>query len=119
MTGKEYLSSLESVKTNKKQTDRITYLYGDDLPEIVLKMASNTKKSIFLDNNSRVLSYDEIVDAEKDLHIAFKEKGILPLIDCGENDFIVYHFVDKIWSKFNIIDETVFKRKKNLEELLK
>ena len=42
----------------------------------------------------------------------------IPLIDCGENDFIVYHFVDKIWSKFNIIDETVFK-KNSLKELLK
>lgn len=52
------------------------------------------------------------------MHIAFKDKGIIPLVDCGENDFIVYHFKAKIWSKFNIIDETVF-QKKRFEELLK
>lgn len=119
MTGKEYLSSLASVKPDKKKTDRIAALYVDGLPEIILKIASSAKEPVFLDDDSRVLSYDEIVDAEKDLHISFKDKGIIPLVDCGENDFIVYHFTDKIWSKFNIIDETIFKKKKSLEELLK
>ena len=56
---------------------------------------------------------------KNDLHVSFRDKEIIPLIDCGENDFIVYHFMDKIWSKFNIIDETVFKKKNSLEELLK
>ncbi len=48
---------------------------------------------------------------KNDLHVSFKDKEIIPLIDCGENDFIVYHFMDKIWSKFNIIDETVLRRR--------
>lgn len=119
MTGKEYLSSLAEVKADKEKTDMIVALYTDNLPEIILKIIANAKEPVFLDDGSRVLSYDEIVDAEKDLHVAFKDKGIIPLVDCGENDFIVYHFLDNVWSKFNIVDETVFKKKSSLEELMK
>ena len=65
-----------------------------------------------------ILSYAEIVDAEKQLHVAFKDKGMIPLIDCGENDFIVYHFEKEIWSKFNIVDETVFAKRNSVEDIL-
>lgn len=119
MTGKEYLNSLAGVKLDKGKTDKVASIYSDDLPEILLKIVSSAQEPIFLDDDSRVLSYDEIVDAEKDLHVSFKEKGMIPLVDCGENDFIVYHFKNRIWAKFNIIDETVFKKKNSLEELLK
>lgn len=118
MTGKEYLKSLVSIKVNKEISKKIISVYSDNLPEIVLKIASNAKEPIFLDDDSRILSYDEMIDAEQDLRVQFKEKGIIPLVDCGENDFIVYHFENKIWSKFNIVDETVFKKKDSLEELL-
>ncbi len=119
MTGKEYLSSLAGIKPDQKKADRVASLYTSNLPQIIQKIISRAKEPVFLDDGSRVLAYDEIVDAEKDLHVAFKERGMIPLVDCGENDFIVYHFEDRIWSKFNIIDETVFKKKKGLEELLK
>lgn len=118
MTAKEYLGSLESLKLEKEKVDRIESLYADNLPEIIQKIVSNSREAVFFDDDSRVLSYDEIVDAEKDLHVSFKDKGILPLVDCGDNDFIVYHFADKTWSKFNITDETIFRKKNSLEELL-
>ena len=79
---------------------------------------SGSNKTVFLDDNIRILSFDEIINAEKELHVDFKSNQIIPLVDCGENDFIVYHFFDKIWSKFNIVDETVFKKKNSLQELL-
>ena len=119
MTGKEYLNVLEDAKINKTVSKKIASVYAYDLPEIIYKIATYGKEPVFLDNGNRILSYDEIIDAEKDLHIAFKEKRMIPLVDCGENDFIVYHFIDKIWSKFNIIDETVFKKKNSFEDLLK
>lgn len=119
MTGKEYLSNLAGVQLDRNKTDKVASVYTRDLPGIILKIVSNAKEPVFLDDGSRILSYDEIVDAEKDLHIAWKEKGMLPLVDCGENDFIVYHFGDRVWSKFNIVDETVFKKKSSIEELIK
>lgn len=119
MDKKEYLAKLEAVSIDAKKVEKIGELYSVDLPEILQKIISFAKETVFFDDGSRILSYDEIVDAEKDLHIEFKRKGIIPVADCGENDFIVYHYNDSIWSKFNIIDESVFKKKKTIEELLK
>lgn len=119
MKKNEYLSSLESVAIDAKKIEKIQKAYNVDLPEVIQKMITLANETLFFDDGTRVLSFEEIVDAEKDLHVAFKEKGIIPLVDCGENDFIVYHFGDRVWSKFNIVDETIFKKKNNLEELLK
>ncbi len=58
------------------------------------------------------------MDAEKDLHVAFKSKGIIPFADCGENDFVVYESNKGKWAKFNIIDETMFKEKADIRELI-
>ncbi len=119
MTKKEYLQRLAAIKVNSKKVKKVETSYGTELPEIIRKIVTSADETIFFDDGFRILSLDEICDAEKDLHVNFKEKGIIPLADCGENDFIVYHFEDEIWSKFNIIDETVFKKKSGFEELLK
>ncbi len=119
MTSKEYIKALNDHNIDNKRINGVIDLYADNLPEIVLKIVSSAKETVFLDDDKRVLSYDEIVDAEKDLHVNFKEKGMIPLIDCGDNDFIVYDFNDSSWFKFNIVDEAVFKRKNSIYELLK
>lgn len=119
MNGNEYLKSLTGVEVSKNVSEMIASVYADNLPEVVLKIASNAKETLFLADDNRILSFDEIINAEQDLHIDFKDKGIIPLIDCGENDFIVYHFEDNFWSKYNIVDETVFKKVDKLEEIFK
>ena len=53
------------------------------------------------------------------LHVEFKKKGLLPVADCRENDFILYDFINGMWAKFNIVDEIIFKERLSLEELLK
>ena len=118
MIKKEYLEHLSKKRIESKKVTKVQEIYGAEFPEIVNKIISNSNESIFFDDGCRMLSFDEIVDAENDLHVDFKEKGIIPLVDCGENDFVVYHFKDAIWSKFNIIDETVFKKKNCIDELL-
>ena len=110
MTKKEYLEQLSKKEIESKKVAKVQEIYGMEFPEIVNKIISNSNESIFFDDDCRMLSFDEIVDAEKDLHVDFKGKGIIPLVDCGENDFVVYHFKDGIWSKFNIIDKTIFKK---------
>lgn len=119
MTRSEYISALEGLKIDSSKVSKLEKNYETSFSDVVKKIISNADETIFFDEAFRVLSFDEVEDAEKDLHVDFKNKGIIPLLDCGENDFIVYHFKDDIWSKFNIIDETVFKKKKSLAELLK
>lgn len=119
MTREEYVKSLKGLKIEPSKVEKIEKKYGTSLSDIVKKIISNSDETVFFDDAYRILSISEIEDAENDLHINFKQKGIIPIADCGENDFIVYHFNDDFWSKFNIIDETVFKKKNSLEDLLK
>ncbi len=119
MTKSEYIEKISSMKIDDSKVRKVESIYGGGLPEVVKKIVSNNEEAEFFDDGVRIMSFDEILDAEKDLHIEFHSKGLIPLADCGENDFIVYHLKDKIWSKFNIIDETVFKKKNDLSELLK
>ena len=119
MTKKDYLDKLPEVTIDLGKVQKIQERYGTTLPELIQRMISCCSKAIFFEDGSRMLSYEEIMDAEHDLHVAFRSMKILPLADCGENNFIVYHYEDDIWSKFNIVDETVFKKKNTIFEVLR
>ena len=82
-----------------------------------MNIISVCDKTLFIDG-TRLLTYNEILGAEEDLGVNFIQLHLLPLFDCGENDFIVYNISKNRWSLFNIIDECVFKETKTLEELL-
>ena len=118
MTKKEYLKTLETVKPDRRLINKAQKVYGE-LPEEVQCILSFAKESVFFDDGWRMLSFEEVMDAQKDLHVDFTGNGIIPLADCGENDFIVYHIADGFWSKFNIEDLTVFKKKPRLGDLLR
>jgi hypothetical protein len=117
MTNKEYLEGMDELQIDNEKVSKIESLYGSKVPEVVKKIISNNDETIFLEE-CRVLSLVEIADAETDLHVDFKGKQILPLFDCMDNDFIVYHYGTGKWSLFNIVDECVFKMRDSLAELL-
>lgn len=117
MTRKEYLQEIGKCKMNIVRVNEVEKAYGKELPEVIKRMVSYSEDSVFFDDDWRALSFSEIMEAEQDLHVDFARLEIIPIADCGENDFVVYHFAEKIWSKFNIVDETIFKKKSSLEEL--
>lgn len=118
MTVKEYLSQLSNFKIDDEKVTKIEKVYGITLPDTVKKIVSNSEKPLFVDDY-RVLSFAEIKDAEDELEVNFADKGLIPLVDCGDNDFIVYNFKTGKWSLFNIVDTCSFKVKSKLEELMK
>lgn len=117
MTRKEYLTKLEGVSINDDAVRCVEAIYGHTLPPIVKQMLSFSKKSVFFDDEFRTLSLAEILDAQADLHVDFKALGLVPVADCGENNFIVYHADDDSWSKYNIVDKTIFKKRPQLKDL--
>ena len=119
MTCKEYLVDLERKEINADKVKRINEIYTGRFPEILKIIISNNDSSIFFDDGNRMLSYAEIVDAEKDLHVDFNSKGLIPIADCGDNVFIVFDYTSQAWAKFNIVDETLFKKRESLGDLLK
>ncbi len=118
MTRKEFLQIVEEIKIDEPIVANIENLYGYSLPQIIKEMVSYSQDSIFFDDGYRTLSLSEILEAEIDLHVDFVKYAMIPVIDCGDNDFVVYHFEECLWSKFNITDGSIFKRRKSLSELL-
>lgn len=117
MTKDEFWVKVRDYSIDKNKTERIEKEYSCQLPNVLEKIVSNNNEALFFDDGVRILSYAEILNAEKDLHIDFKSKDIIPVADCGDNDFIIYDFKNKLWAKFNIVDQTIFKKRTSLAEL--
>ena len=118
MTRKEYIVAISKCDIDSDIISPIESVYGCSLPVAIKRMLSYSRESVFFDDDYRTLSVAEILDAEKDLHVDFGALRMIPVIDWGENDFIVYHTAEGNWSKFNIIEECVFKKRATLDELL-
>ena len=112
-----YLKDIENVEINDRNVSKIKAIYGE-IPSIVQKIISYSSSSVFLDNGCRQLSISEIIDADKDLEVDFGKLKMIPLFDCGENDFIVYNLKSNSWSKYNTNDNSVFKKSSSLKDLL-
>ena len=117
MTKEEYFDMLKDCVIDKDTIDKVQEKYGTDLPGCVHRILSCAKEPVFLDN-VRILSIDEIMDAEEDLSVDFMGKQIIPIADVGDNDFVVYHFDDGTWSLFNIVDEFDFMKRSSFIEYL-
>lgn len=119
MNKETFIKEIESTDTDKDRKEIISKLYSENLPEQVFKIISNSKESTFFEDGTRILSYDEVINAEHDLHVEFSKKGIIPVADCMDNIFIVYDYINSIWSMFDITDEVCFTKSDSLEDLLK
>lgn len=120
MNCQEYIKELQD---NTKTEDilkisSVENIYGKINSELVKKIISSSDQTKFFDNNIRSLSFEEIIEAEKDLHTDFTKKHLLPLFDLGDNDFIVYQLSSNTWADFNITDEIMFNTTTLLNNLL-
>lgn len=117
MTNEEYMNQVKGLEINREKAAEVEKVYHTEFPLFVQAIISNVNQPVFLED-CRVLAYSEIINAKEDLKVDFAAKKIIPLIDCGENDFIVYHFDTKKWSMYNIIENCSFREKESLDELL-
>ena len=106
-----------SLKASNK-IKQVESLYSNTLPDEVACLVSNLDETVFFDNDSfiRLLSFQELIDAETDMNVMFCEKGIVPFFDLGDNDYLVYDLKKKMWCKYNIVDEVAFSSKTKLSE---
>ena len=117
MNKTEYLDMLSDTVVDKVKVDKVQSVFGREVSETVQKIVSCSEDTVFFDDGYRTLSINEIINADEQLHAQFTENGLVPLIDCGDNDFIVYNAKDNNWSKYNIVDDVVFKIRETFEEL--
>jgi len=112
-----YLKISKNKKIDEELVKLVEKTYNTKITDESVKCLISKKKASFYENY-KVLSNSEIINANKDLKMDFIGKRILPLIDCSDNDFIVYNLNNKKWSMFNIVDGVSFKVRNSLNELL-
>lgn len=118
MTREDFFNSVAAAPIDGKKVAQVAACYHSEICGLAGNILSFADQTIFLDNEWRLLSFAEIADASTDLHVDFAALSLLPLFDCGENNFVTYHLKDDTWSYFNITDESVFKQRSSLQELM-
>lgn len=117
MSVSRYIEKVKTANIDKELVNKISEEYDAKLPELVEKLISVSGKGEFV-NAYRFLSFSEILYAEEDWGISLKEKKIIPIVDCNDNDFIVYNASEKEWQMYNIVDEISFQSAEELMDLI-
>lgn len=117
MNRNDYLRELPNRKIDELKVKQIEELYECTVSEEVKRIISNCDKTIFLDDDYRVLSFEEILEAPETLCELFVENKMIPLFDCMDNDFIVYKADTQKWLMFSTEDEIDFDEAECLADL--
>ena len=118
MTYKEYLQAAEKWDINQALVSRVEQAYTMELPKILQQIVSHADDPVFFDDGTHVFSYSEILDAENTLDVAFREKGLIPIVDYYDGNYVVYNCNGHDWAIYSAIDDLSFKRRPTLAEVL-
>jgi bacterioferritin (cytochrome b1) len=118
---KEFIRQLQEIPINEKVVASIEEKYGCHLSVEAKKIVSFSQDGYFFDDDDlyRILALDEIINAKEELHVDFIQQELLPVIDTGDNNFIVFDFGKNRWCKFNIVDETRYREAINIADFFK
>lgn len=118
MTKKEYISVIESSNIDNIKNEAICKKYNFELSELMGKIISVADEVVFFDDGYRAMAYKEILNANDEYNVDFVGLGIIPIIDCYDNDYIVYCIGENKWAKFNLYENVLFKKRDSLEALM-
>ncbi len=118
MNVSQYIQSIQQCKVDLDKVRTIEVEYQCSLPSLLQCIISNNEEVQFLEDEKRVLCYEEILHATKDLSVDFLNLQLIPVMDCYDNDFVVYNIKTSEWCLFNIVDECIFRTNKELLDLL-
>ena len=110
MTRKDFVESLNSIVPKPEVAQRMNFIYQCEVPIEIIKILSFYDSPEFFDENeSRTLYLEEVAEAEEKNDVPFKSEKLVPVVDLGNNDFIVYNANKKTWGIYNILDMIIFK----------
>lgn len=114
----DFLISLGQGSRDEQSAEKIEQVYGVRLKDDIKQVLSKKPEGIFFasDDILRLLSCEEIIDASRNMNVDFVGLKLIPIMDTGDNDYIVYDIEKRSWCKFNIVDNTKFKQRKSLKE---
>lgn len=118
MDKKDFVSKLNSIQIVVDKVETMQKEYGVELSQEMKRIVSQSVEPLFFEDDCRMLSYGEILKADIEFETNFKELGIIPFIECFDNDFVVYDVKSGKYGMYNIIDKVIFSDNKTLEEVL-
>lgn len=104
----EFVMLLSKAKINEERRESIERAYGCNLPDEFCRIVSLDTPLFF--DGGRVMDVQEIIYASDDYGVDYIGLGLIPCIDCYDNDFVVYDISKQIWTKFNVSDKICFGR---------
>lgn len=115
----QFASIATQTTLNADLAQKLALAYGREIPALVLSLCSTEPGGAFLEGSfCRKMDVDEIRESKDFWQVDFPAIGLLPIFDCGDNDFIAYRFSDGKWVKFNIVDEICFRESDDWKTLI-
>ncbi len=118
MTNEEFLSKITNSAINDEFVQRLEGKFGCSLPDLLKRIISISGKQLFFGEEKRLMSFTEIENSTELLHVDFKKKNLIPIIDAYENDFICFNYKTSKWCFFNVNEGVGFSENSSLDELL-
>lgn len=118
MNKSEYLLEIEKCEADRSKVEQIETEYKCKLDGLITNVISYTDKSIFIDDEERVMSFSEIIQINKDYNNVFINNKMIPVIDCFDGIFIVFILEENKWAKYSTSDLIVYKKRSSLSELI-
>ena len=118
MDVKVYLETINNIEINIEIVKSVEEHYKTKLPDGVKRIISVVLDDCFISEKCRVLSVKEILRSEEFTGVDFTSLNMLPLIDCKDNDYIVYYFSENKYLMYNVFDEVGFREADSLEMLI-
>lgn len=118
MTNEEFFTKITNAAINEEFVNRVENKFGCNLPELVKRIISISEKQLFFGEEKRLMSLTEIENASEQLHVDFKKRNLIPIVDAYENDFICFNYKTNKWCYFNVNDRLCFSENPVLNSLL-
>lgn len=113
----DVITCIEKNKVDLDYISEVEKYFDCKLPDEVLRIITLGKEPVFYDE-CRIVTVKEMVSSNNIMGVDFKEKGIIPLIDVMDNDFIVYSINEKLYYIYNIVEDVFFDKKTDIKEYL-
>ena len=115
---KQYINLIKDISINNDAVLSIEEIFGVTLNEDIKRIVSVVLDDYFIDDKCRVLSLKELLRTEDFTGVDFAELNMIPLVDCKDDDYIVYNFATQKYEMYNIYDEVSFREADSLEEMI-
>ncbi len=106
----DFFQKIKNQKIDESKVEQVLEVYGGKLSEEAQRIVSicGDDSLEFKDCKFRLLSLDEILNAEDVFDVFFLEYSLIPFVDCGDGNLIVYDIDNSYWTMYRICTQCDF-----------